>query len=93
MWALSYWMVMDVRERAEEKVEELKLQTFNLNYDRFQLLYANRNQGKVFTLDGEEVKGKPITDPAQLDDWFQQLDGMRKISLGDVEFEESRRLV
>lgn len=84
---------MQLREEVEMKIEELKLQTYNLNFERYCALY--RDDTTPYTADGQEIEGQPVTDPAYLDQWFESLAGLKGMTGAQVEgmFEETRRRV
>lgn len=46
-WALLYWVWMEQRNRGEEMRAQLEHQTFNLNPERWALLYRDQMLGEM----------------------------------------------
>lgn len=67
---------MTDRVAGELKIEELKLQTLNLMPDRYKQLYDQPHSVSIFG-DDPEI---PITDPDQLNKYFENLERPRMMN-------------
>lgn len=83
-WALQYWIYLDRRTQVDDKKAELELSCYNVNYERWQQLYQNTSSGGDWgrAFDGEDEL--PITDPADLTEWYNNLDRQRGMSGAEV---------
>jgi hypothetical protein len=82
-WALSYWIYMDRRVALDDKTAELEHQCFNLFPERWGSLYRETMLPGIPGISAAEPE-KPITDPTDLDAWFEGLNRTRTISGADA---------
>jgi hypothetical protein len=74
---------MDRRVAIDDKTAELEHQCFNLFPERWGSLYREQMLPGIPGLSPAEPE-KPITDPTDLDAWFEGLNRTRTISSADV---------
>jgi hypothetical protein len=83
-WALQYWLYMERRIKLDDKQAELEFQCFHLNPERYDFLYVTPKTGDMGSAFGNEPE-LPITDPADLDHWFENLANQRGMSGAEAE--------
>ena len=74
-WALQYWFYLHRRKYIEDADKELEAFCSVMWPERWKQLYG---EDKPPVFDGEEQI--PITDPADLDEWFNNLANQRGMS-------------
>jgi len=72
---------MDRRTQVDDKQAELEIHLQHMWPERWQQLYGTPAGDYGSAFDGEQEI--PITDPDDLDRWFQGLDGARSMSSGE----------
>lgn len=83
---MQYWIYLDRRTQINDKHDELEHQCFNLFPDRWNDLYRNNPDIPAGDI-GTAFDGEPelvITDPSELDAWFNGLSGRQGMSGADV---------
>ena len=81
-WALKYWLYMDRRTQLDDKASELEHQCFNLNPERWGVLYRDQMlPGLVGPNNEPEI---PVTDPRDLDAFYESLSRPRKMTGEDA---------
>lgn len=78
-WALKYWINMTRRNQAEDALAVVEMQTFSLvSEERWRALYGNKDAlGPNGGIDEAGQVWRPVTDPRDLDKWFDSLAGQR----------------
>jgi hypothetical protein len=80
-WSLKYYLRMKRRIQIEDELDKIEEQTLTLaGYDRWRELYGNKHLAGVGPNGGTDEQGqtwRPVTDPRQLDEWFNSLAGQR----------------
>ena len=80
LWALKYYLRMRRRIQIQDEIDKIEEQTLSLaGYDRWRELYGNRSDRDQFA-DSTAPQGnewRPVTDPRELDKWFDSLAGQR----------------
>lgn len=74
LWALQYFMRMERRQYVKDKDDEIEAQCYNIaGYERWKHIYDSGGQGGDMgqAFDGEEEQA--ITDPGDLDRWFNRI--------------------
>lgn len=84
-WALQYWVYMNRRRELKDSDDELEAFCAVMWPERWQQLYGqamtNGDMGRAF--EGEEEI--PVTDPADLDQWFNNIATARGITGAEAE--------
>lgn len=82
---MQYWLYMERRIKLDDKQAELELQTWSIaGYERWKQCWDTNvagDYGQAF--DGE--REIPITDPSELDDWFNNIAGAHGMTGADAE--------
>lgn len=77
---MNYWLDMSRRDYVDDEEAKLRQQTYNLFPERWKQLYEEQpNIG----IDG--LPEIPITDPRQLDHWFNHLAGQQGMTGAQAE--------
>ena len=91
MWGLQYWIYMERRIQIDDKQAELEHQCYNLFPERWGNLYREQMlPGLPGSPEEEEI---PVTDPSDLDAWYENLDRQRRISGADIAPHENNNIL
>ena len=81
-WALEYWIYLSRRVQFEDQEQERAEQCYTFFPDRWSELYADEPKGMAnFDEEFEEI---PITDPSDLDSWYESVNKPRTLFGADA---------
>lgn len=84
-WALQYWIYLERRTTLDDKERELEVQCFHLLPERWTQLYGSSGApGDLGQAFGGEPE-LPVTDPSDLDAWFERLGEQRGMTGAQAE--------